>query len=214
MMRFIRSISFALSMALCSSPLAVQASSESASDLAQIEIQGLKSAGAARLQEMVAQPVSACETDVKFSTAWVDSQPKAEGNAELQCLAEALYFEARGETVKGQFAVAEVIMNRVKSARFPGTLCGVINQGTGRKYQCQFTYTCDGYKEVINEPRAFARVSKVARAIIDGSAPKLTDGATHYHTTAVNPNWARVYTKTARIGQHLFYRHTWKTASN
>ena len=213
-MRFIRSISFALSVALCSSPLAVQASSESASDLAQIEIQGLKSAGAARLQEMVAQPVSASETDVKFSTAWIDSQPKAEGNAELQCLAEALYFEARGETVKGQFAVAEVIMNRVKSARFPGTLCGVINQGTGRKYQCQFTYTCDGHKEVINEPRAFARVSKVARAIIDGSAPKLTNGATHYHTTAVNPNWARVYTKTARIGQNLFYRHTWKTASN
>ena len=92
-MRFIRSISFALSVALCSSPLAVQASSESASDLAQIEIQGLKSAGAARLQEMVAQPVSASETDVKFSTAWIDSQPKAEGNAELQCLAEALYFE-------------------------------------------------------------------------------------------------------------------------
>ena len=213
-MRFIRSISFALSVALCSSPLAVQASSESASDLAQIEIQGLKSAGAARLQEMVAQPVSASETDVKFSTAWIDSQPKAEGNAELQCLAEALYFEARGETVKGQFAVAEVIMNRVKSARFPGTLCGVINQGTGRKYQCQFTYTCDGHKEVINEPRAFARVSKVARAIIDGSAPKLTNGATHYHTPAVNPNWARVYTKTARIGRHLFYRHTWKTASN
>ncbi len=146
-MRFIRSISFALSMALCSSPLAVQASSESASDLAQIEIQGLKSAGAARLQEMVAQPVSASETDVKFSTAWVDSQPKAEGNAELQCLAEALYFEARGETVKGQFAVAEVIMNRVKSARFPGTLCGVINQGTGRKYQCQFTIPATATKK-------------------------------------------------------------------
>lgn len=213
-MRFIRSISFALSMALCSSPLAVQASSESASDLAQIEIQGLKSAGAARLQEMVAQPVSASETDVKFSTAWVDSQPKAEGNAELQCLAEALYFEARGETVKGQFAVAEVIMNRVKSAQFPGSLCSVINQGTGRKYQCQFTYTCDGNAEVIAEPRAYAQVGKVARAVLDGKAPSLTGGATYYHTTAVSPRWSRVFTRTTKIGVHMFYRDGVQTASN
>lgn len=213
-MRFIRSISLALSVAFCSTPMAAVANSEDASDLAQIEIQGLKAAGAARLQEMVAQPASAKETEVKFSKAWIDSQPDADGSAEFRCLAEALYFEARGESVKGQFAVAEVIMNRVKSARFPGTLCGVINQGTGRKYQCQFTYTCDGHKEVVNEPRAWARVAKVARAIIDGTAPKLTDGATHYHTTAVSPKWANVYTKTARIGQHLFYRHTWKTASN
>lgn len=213
-MRFIRSISFALSMALCSSPLAVQASSESASDLAQIEIQGLKSAGAARLQEMVAQPVSASETDVKFSTAWVDSQPKAEGNAELQCLAEALYFEARGETVKGQFAVAEVIMNRVKSAQFPGSLCSVINQGTGRKYQCQFTYTCDGNAEVISEPRAYAQVGKVARAVLDGKAPSLTGGATYYHTTAVSPRWSRVFTRTTKIGVHMFYRDGVQTASN
>ena len=213
-MRFIRSISFALSMALCSSPLAVQASSESASDLAQIEIQGLKSAGAARLQEMVAQPVSASETDVKFSTAWIDSQPKAEGNAELQCLAEALYFEARGETVKGQFAVAEVIMNRVKSAQFPGSLCSVINQGTGRKYQCQFTYTCDGNAEVIAEPRAYAQVGKVARAVLDGKAPSLTGGATYYHTTAVSPRWSRVFTRTTKIGVHMFYRDGVQTASN
>lgn len=213
-MRSIRSISLALTVALSSSlPMTASANSEDASDLARIEIQGLKAAGESRLQDMVAQPVSAKADEVKFSKAWVDSQPKAEGSDEFRCLAEALYFEARGETVKGQFAVAEVIMNRVKSARFPGTLCGVINQGTGRKYQCQFTYTCDGRKEVVNEPRAWARVAKVARAIIDGTAPKLTDGATHYHTTAVNPKWARVYTKTARIGDHLFYRHTWKTAS-
>nr|WP_238840650.1 cell wall hydrolase [Roseobacter cerasinus] len=151
---------------------------------------------------------------IEFSKSWLDAQPKATGGDELQCLAEALYFEARGETVKGQFAVAEVILNRVKSERFPGSACGVINQGTGKKYQCQFTYTCDGYKEVINEPRAFERVSKVARAALDGAAPELTEGATHYHTTAVNPKWSRVYTKTTSIGEHIFYRHTWRTASN
>lgn len=151
--------------------------------------------------------------NVEFSRAWVDSLPEADGGEEWRCLAEALYFEARGETVKGQFAVAEVILNRVKSERFPASPCGVINQGTGKKYQCQFTYTCDGHKEIISEPRAYERVSKIARVALDGVAPKLTEGATHYHTKSVNPRWSRVYTKTADIGVHLFYRHTWQTAS-
>lgn len=151
---------------------------------------------------------------VKFSRDWIDALPEATGGEEWSCLAEALYFEARGETVKGQFAVAEVIMNRVKSERFPSSACGVINQGTGKKYQCQFTYTCDGHKEVIKEQRAFERVSKVARVTLDGKAPEVTEGATHYHTTAVKPRWSKTYTKTAAIGTHIFYRHTWRTASN
>jgi spore germination cell wall hydrolase CwlJ-like protein len=150
----------------------------------------------------------------QMTKSWLDQQPPASGGPEWRCLSEALYFEARGETVQGQFAVAEVIMNRVESERFPTSACGVINQGTGKKYQCQFTYTCDGLKEIIAEPRAWDRVSKVARAVLDGRAPELTDGATHYHTTAVKPNWARVYTRTAEIGVHIFYRHSWQTASN
>lgn len=154
------------------------------------------------------------EAGVEFSRAWIDALPEASGGDEWQCLTEALYFEARGETVKGQFAVAEVIMNRVDSERFPASACGVINQGTGKKYQCQFTYTCDGHKEIISEQQAFERVSKVARVALDGKAPELTQGATHYHTTAVNPRWSKTYTKTTAIGTHIFYRHTWRTASN
>ncbi|MFK7746353.1 MAG: cell wall hydrolase [Roseobacter sp.] len=158
--------------------------------------------------------VSPVARSVELTKSWIDQQPDPAGGDEWRCLAEALYFEARGETVKGQFAVAEVILNRVKSERFPSSACAVINQGTGRKYQCQFTYTCDGHKEVIREPRAYERVAKVARVALDGAAPKLTEGATHYHTTAVNPRWSKVYTKTAAIGTHIFYRHTWRTASN
>ncbi|GAA6174897.1 cell wall hydrolase [Sulfitobacter pacificus] len=194
-------------------PAVASASSEKAKDLARVEQAGLKQTGKTRLNELMVQP-AVSTGDVKFSRSWIDSQPKASGSSQWRCLAEALYFEARGETIKGQFAVAEVIMNRVKSARFPGSLCAVINQGTGKKYQCQFTYTCDGHAEVIAEPLAFARVGKVARYMIDGKVPALTQGATHYHTTAVNPRWARVYTRTAKIGVHLFYRHTWRTASN
>lgn len=154
-------------------------------------------------------------TKLQFTRDFIDSRPEASGGSEFECLAEALYFEARGETVKGQFAVAEVILNRVKSEQFPNTVCGVINQGTGKRYQCQFTYTCDGHEEVINEPTAFERVAKVARLMLDGVNPRLTKGATYYHTTAVNPRWARTFTNTTRIGVHLFYRdERFRTASN
>lgn len=153
-------------------------------------------------------------TAVEYSRGWIDDLPKATGGKEWGCLTEALYFEARGETVKGQFAVAEVILNRVKSGRFPDSVCGVIHQGTGKRYQCQFTYTCDGQAETIHEPAAFARVGKVARLILDGKSKGLTGGATHYHTSNVSPRWSRVYKKTAKIGVHIFYRDNYRTADN
>ncbi|NIZ61485.1 hydrolase [Sedimentitalea sp. CY04] len=152
---------------------------------------------------------------MSYSEAWLDSQPAATGNADFECLAQALYFEARGETVKGQFAVAEVIMNRVKSAQFPNSVCAVVKQGTGRLHQCQFSYTCDGHAETISEHQAHVRVSKVARAVLDGISEELTDGATYYHTTAVRPRWSRTFKKTAQIGVHLFYSdERYRTASN
>lgn len=166
-----------------------------------------------RLQAMVTEPEGRTSL-ASLSRSWLESQPAAEGDAQWRCLTEALYFEARGETVQGQFAVAEVILNRVDSARFPDSVCGVINQGTGQRYQCQFTYTCDGNSDAIRERAAFEQVGKVARAILDGANYNLTGGATHYHTTAVRPNWSRVYTRTAKIGVHVFYRQLQQTASN
>jgi spore germination cell wall hydrolase CwlJ-like protein len=91
----------------------------------------------------------------------------------------------------------------------------VITQGTGRKYQCQFTYTCDGKPERISEPRAWERVAKIAKMSLQTANRSLTDGATHYHTTAVKPNWASKYIRTAEIGVHRFYRQFYpeRTAS-
>jgi len=152
--------------------------------------------------------------ELRYDAAWLSGLPAATGGAEWQCLSEALYFEARGESVKGQFAVAEVILNRVAAAEFPDTVCRVINQGTGRKYQCQFTYTCDGYKETIAEPAAYRQVGKVARLMLDGAARNLTGGATFYHTRAVNPRWARKFLRTTAIGQHFFYRRPTRLSSN
>ncbi|MEM6578261.1 MAG: cell wall hydrolase [Pseudomonadota bacterium] len=156
--------------------------------------------------------------EIEYSREWLadlNIEPEKAGkNSEWACLAEAIYFEARGESVKGQFAVAEVILNRVDSAEFPDTICKVVNEGTGRKYACQFTYTCDGIPEKINEPRAFDRVSKVAHLMAEGVERTLTDGATHYHTKSVNPNWSRVFSRTATIGYHHFYRMPTRVSSN
>ncbi|MEL6171482.1 MAG: cell wall hydrolase [Pseudomonadota bacterium] len=154
------------------------------------------------------------ESAIEYSREWLKRQKFAHGGDQWQCLTEALYFEARGESVKGQFAVAEVILNRVDSAAFPNTVCGVIHQGTGRKYGCQFTYRCDGLKETISEHKAFERVGKVAYIMVNGGARELTDGATHYHTKAVSPRWAHVYPRTATIGFHHFYRKPTRVSSN
>lgn len=146
------------------------------------------------------------EGDVTYTEDWVDQQPVQESGDEWQCLAEALYFEARGESLKGQFAVAEVILNRVKSALYPDSVCGVVNQGTGQKYACQFTYTCDGRPEVIREPGAWDRVARIAALMIGGAHSDLTKGAMFYHTRAVRPSWSRTFERTASIGVHYFYR--------
>ncbi len=151
-----------------------------------------------------AQPAVTKRDTVRYDAAWLAAQPKASGGAEWQCLAEALYFEARGETVKGQFAVAEVILNRRDRRSYPATVCGVVNQGNSRG--CQFSYTCDGRADRINEPAAFARVAKIAKLMIDGAPRALTEGATHFHTRNIRPSWARRFTNTAKIGAHLFYR--------
>lgn len=159
--------------------------------------------------------VATAPRQIAYTNFYLSQIPKASGGPQWKCLAEALYFEARGETAKGLFAVGEVILNRVDSSRYPNTLCGVIKQGTGRRYACQFTYTCDGKPEHIGEPASWTRVGKVARLLIDGDAPRdLTAGATHYHTRAVNPSWASVFPRTAHIGFHYFYREQTRTASN
>lgn len=217
----IRSASLALAACAIALLPAAAMANNTAKALARVEARGVASVGDERMASLaspsVLTPASAKSgkaPDVVFTRAWLASQPKATGSSEFKCLAEALYFEARGETVKGQFAVAEVIRNRVKSSRFPNSYCAVINQGTGKKHQCQFSYTCDGHAEVIAEPAAYARVAKVARATIDGRAPEITNGATFYHTTAVRPSWSRKFTKTARFGVHLFYSRGVRTASN
>ncbi|MCU0912206.1 MAG: cell wall hydrolase [Rhodobacteraceae bacterium] len=148
---------------------------------------------------------------VRHDRAWIDRQPVASGDDDWRCLAEALYFEARGESVAGQFAVAEVILNRRDMDSYPDTVCGVVRQG-GRK-GCQFSFTCDGRADRIRERDAFARAGKIARLMLDGAPRALTEGATHFHATSVRPSWSRRFDQTAKIGTHLFYRQPIRISS-
>jgi len=142
---------------------------------------------------------------------WLAAQPAPKGDQQFRCLATALYFEARGESLHGQAAVAEVILNRVETSAYPNSICGVVNQaGNGG---CQFSYVCDGKPETIGDRRAWDVAARIARAMLDGAPRELTQGATHFHTPAVNPKWARSFTKTARIGSHIFYRQPLRVAS-
>jgi hypothetical protein len=141
-----------------------------------------------------------------LSASGLDALPRPRGNAQWRCMTEAIYFEARGESIEGQYAVAEVILNRVDSPNYPDSVCGVVHQGTGRRYACQFTYTCDGFPEVVTDQRAWHRAGQIASIMLEDAPRSLTAGATHYHADYVNPHWARVYPRTARYGTHVFYR--------
>ena len=125
---------------------------------------------------------------------------------EWRCLTEGLYFEARGESVVGQMAVAEVILNRVDSGKYPDSVCEVLMQGATNRNACQFSYNCDGARNAITEPDAYELAGKIAWVMLEGRPRTLTGKATHYHTTAVNPHWSKRLTRTARIGDHVFYR--------
>ena len=149
----------------------------------------------------------------RYDNAWLAAQPAAQGDGEWRCLAEALYFEARGESVAGQVAVAEVILNRRDSGRHPSSVCAVVSQGRGELFACQFSYSCDGLPETITEQAAFARAGKIAGAMLAGAPRTLTAGATHFHTIAVSPNWSKVFDQTTRIGNHVFYRPPLRVAT-
>lgn len=130
---------------------------------------------------------------------------------ERNCLTMAIYHEARGESVEGQYAVANIIINRAFSGKFPSTICGVVFQNADKGYhKCQFTFACDGRSDVGTEKGAWKRAMQIAddafaefqRGKTPGILPK---SALFYHTTAVAPSWSYTYRRVAAIGSHIFY---------
>lgn len=129
-----------------------------------------------------------------------------DGEKELYCLTEALYFEARGETIEGQAAVAEVVLTRVDSKYWPDTVCGVVAQGDERRTGCQFSYRCDGKPEKIEDEEAWDTAGRIAKLMLQGAPRRWTGRATHYHADYVAPGWARTMEQTTKVGVHVFYR--------
>ena len=149
-------------------------------------------------------------TKVRRPSEWTSSKllslPVPKSDKQMSCLAEALYFEARGEPIKGQLAVGEVILNRVEDSRYPSSICKVVNQGTGRRFACQFTYTCDGKLESVNERKPYEMALKIAKILMTTHDRKMTKGSTHYHSNYVNPKWSKKFERVAKFGRHIFYR--------
>jgi len=125
---------------------------------------------------------------------------------EEHCLAQAVYFEARSETEEGRAAIAQVVLNRVKSGVYPTTVCGVVFQNRHRKLACQFTFACEGKALRITEPEAWKAAQRIARDVYEGKIYLAEVGdATHYHADYVQPGWAKKLKKMDVIGRHIFY---------
>lgn len=116
------------------------------------------------------------------------------------CLAKTIYWEARGESIRGQYAVASTVLNRVKSKKHPNTICKVVYQRN------QFSWTHIHKHDRISEPLAWQVAKVVATAAIEGLVPDLTHGATYYHADYVRPSWRKKFQKTIKIGKHIFYK--------
>ena len=126
------------------------------------------------------------------------------------CLTAAVYYEARSETVDGQRAVAQVVLNRVRDRAFPHSVCGVVYQGSNRRTGCQFSFTCDGSMAHRRDPFSWERARAVAEAALAGSVYAPVGRATFYHTSAILPWWASSLARIGSVGAHIFYR--WRGA--
>lgn len=146
---------------------------------------------------------------VKGDHSWIQN-PLPESvfsKPEQKCLANGIYFEARSESVRGQAAVAQVILNRVRNPAYPNSICGVVYQNDSWFNRCQFSFACDGRKKRIDSPAAYKTAQDIAMAVTAGKIfiPEV-GSSTHYYAQYVHPGWARTMQKMTKIGLHIFYR--------
>lgn len=124
-----------------------------------------------------------------------------------KCLAEAIYFEARSESEKGQYAVAQVVMNRTRTGYYPASVCGVVYENKHRRNACQFSFACDGKPKRVRDKESWKTAMRIADdVLLNGAYLPEIGTATHYHATYVRPRWIRDMTDRTRVGTHVFYR--------
>ena len=171
------------------------------------------------LASLIAFTVSP-SVDLSASTSYETDLSYIEtSDYEQECLAVNVYHEARSENLAGKYAVADVVLNRVRDDRYPDSICGVIYQGEHTpswknpnvlipvRNRCQFSWYCDGRSDETTELDAWEESKMVAIQILDHNKYRgLTEGATHYHTTFIDPYWASSLQQVGTIGSHIFYR--------
>jgi hypothetical protein len=138
---------------------------------------------------------------------YADLIDPAKVSKEQRCLAEAVYFEARSEPETGQAAVAQVVLNRVKSGLYPNSVCGVVYQNRHRYLACQFTFACEGKSLKITDGESWQTALRIAKEVVAGKTYLSgVGGATHYHANYVKPYWAKRLTRKDKVGAHIFYQ--------
>jgi len=148
-----------------------------------------------------------------FDGSVLDKQGKKVSDKELWCMASAIYFEARGESYRGQVAVGQVVMNRVAHRLYPDTICAVVFQNQSKRNACQFSFACDGIPEKVTDGKSWQQAEQIAKDVVSGKEYLPEVGyATHYHATYVRPHWAPRMKKVTKIGMHVFYqfKRGWK----
>ena len=132
---------------------------------------------------------------------------------QVECMALNIYYESRGSNLADKAAVADVVLNRVNDTRYPNTVCEVVKQGLQdangnmRRNKCQFSWYCDGKADNPQNQDLYVEAQSIAWNMVEeGKYRGITEGATHYHATYVNPRWASTLQLVGRIGAHIFYR--------
>jgi len=171
----------------------------------------------ARLEQLRGQSPASGLRHVSL-TGPVAAQPFRLGGAldasrDLECLTQAVYYEARGEGRDGMKAVAQVVLNRVRHPAFPKSVCSVVFQGAGRRTGCQFSFTCDGSMRGRVNRAAWNRARDIASSALSGSVYARVGNATHFHTTGVSPQWRNSLVRVSQVGDHLFYRFGGRSGS-
>ena len=145
------------------------------------------------------RPLELAALDRPLETATIDTREK-------RCLTHALYYEGRNQGAAGQMAIADVIMNRVENRYYPNSVCGVVYQGSSRDTGCQFSFTCDGSLDRPVDVAAMKKSRVIASAVLAGLRVPLSNNALNYHADYMSPYWAPSLHRTARVGDHVFYR--------
>ena len=173
----------------------------------------LNSSSPTSSEGVVVEVEAAPETTIASQSPLGDGQPNyatlidvKDGQRQMRCLAEAVYFESRSEPENGQAAVAQVVLNRVRSGIYPTSICGVVYQDRNRPFACQFSFACEGKSLRVEEPGPWATATRISEAVVNGKTyiPEVAQ-AVNYHANYVAPFWVGYLRRVDRIGAHIFY---------